>query len=225
MSTLSSLRKDIGAIQEPLFVSVRQPFIVTSDSKKVCSVDSASPLDPFRLKRNLKGKKVPNEKKNVDAQLFENKEQAYHCLEETKHFFNYMAQPVQPVSLNLDSMMRSRTRVPNMRQVVFLLLCAPQTVLSSLTNNQQQEAHAHRGVSSATSKKRRKLNNDQREEPSANDIRQGSYINTVYQNIPKKKKIYKTPSIGSVMFADGSIIMSSARFINWFNSKMTAISN
>lgn len=215
---IASFRREVSQQQAPLDMRVRQPFIVSSDSKKVCSIDSASPLDPFRLKRNLKGKKIPNEKKNVDAQLFENKAQARRCLEETKRYFNYMSQPIQPVAMDLSSMMHATTRVPNIGHVVFLLLCDPCTVARSLAR--VGAGAAAEGEPDRCTKRRK---NDMA--PSANDIRQSSYIKSVYQNIRKKKKIFKAPSIGSIMFSDDSIIMSSVSFINWFNSNMAAISN
>lgn len=212
MRTIQSFRNEMVSSQAPLEILVRQPFIVSADAKKVCSIDSASSLDPFRLKRNLKGKKIPNEKKNVDAQLFENRNQARRCLEESRNYFNYMSQPIQPVSIDLSGMMQATTQMPKIQQLVFLLLCDPQTIFDSLPTNQSQDT--------AASKKQKTVST------SANDIRQNSYVKTVYQNIRKKKKIFKTPSIGSIMFNGTDLVVSSARFINWFNSKTAAtISN
>ncbi|TXH07746.1 MAG: hypothetical protein E6Q06_02105 [Candidatus Moraniibacteriota bacterium] len=200
--------------KEPLLRHVRQPFIVTADSKKICSIDSASPIDPFRLKRNLKGKKVPNEKKNVDAQLLKTRPQAMQCLEETKHYFNYMTQPITPSPVDLTSLMHATTlRTPNIRQIMFLLLCDPHTFYSSLGGQ--------------AAKKQRLSEEALEAEEVPGDGRQNTYIKSVYHNIPKKKKIFKTPSIGSISYdaERESIIMSTAKFINWFTSKMATISN
>lgn len=243
--------QQIGTTRLPL--PLCQPFILTMENGKK-KFDSISTLDYFRLNRSLKGKKMQNEKKNCDAQLFESKSGAHEFLNNTKNYFNYLTEPFQIDPIDMSSLLKFSSIVPPLWQITFLLLCGTDTALESLINttvstNQQQEEKETSAVAAArnmspitkTSVNNKTMftrrNQEENEEDSSNvhdenpiqrtksGKRICDYNLQVFKKISTKKKIYKTPSVGSIAFINNRIILSWINYIDWFLSKFATISN
>lgn len=203
-----------------------QPFIVTYDNKKR-TVDSLDRLDFFRLDRNLKGKKMPNEKKNFDAQIFESSEQAKECFENSRRYFEYLNRPIVPTDIDMTDMCKFSTHVPDVNDIIFLLLCDPQTLFPGPGSRSRAESYSPQPKKRARNKNAAE-NGAVSSNAGASATTSNSrtkYIEQVYSNMKYKKKIYKTPSVGSIAYSNGRLVVTWVNFINWFISKLTIISN
>lgn len=192
-------------------IPVRQPFVAMCENKKK-SFDTLDRLDIFRLRENLKGKKMPNEKKNYDAQLFESLNSAQRCLSNTKEYFKHLNKQIIPRSIDMQQMVQFS--VPQINDVVFLLLCSTETALNAsyMLSNSKKVAY------------RRSKKNTSERTPRA---QQDEYLHAIYNSIQKKKKIYKTPSKMSIHYSSTkkSLVISACQCINWFTSNWNIISN
>ena len=245
--------QQIGTSKLPL--PLCQPFILTMENGKK-KFDSISTLDYFRLNRSLKGKKMQNEKKNCDAQLFESKSGAHEFLNNTKNYFNYLTEPIQIDPIDMSSLLKFSSIVPPLWQITFLLLCGTDTALESLINtnvstNQQQQQEEEEEEKEAVARNKSPItktsvnnktmftrrNQEEEEEDSSNVHEENPIPRTksgkricdynlqVFKKISTKKKIYKTPSVGSIAFINNRIILSWINYIDWFLSKFATISN
>lgn len=171
---------------EKSFIYTVEPFTFTKDSpKKKIVLNSFNILNQFCLKTKLKGKKIPNIKKNYDASLIKTLESGHTMLECTREYFQHFLLPTTPPTpYNLGSL--GNTILPELPYSVFIMICRPDILESELRKGHSQKGPTEEGendTNTAKEPKETKLPSATAPPPSATD--------QTYSCLAKKRKIRK----------------------------------
>lgn len=101
---------------------VTEPFIFKKEKHKIV-FDSLDALDIFRQETNLKGKKIPNLKKNEDAQFFQNYSEACSFLDQTRQYFDIFFQSVKIDRFEYEPLKIAKEELVPLNRNIFLLPC------------------------------------------------------------------------------------------------------